>query len=157
FPVDRPGTQVAGATSTWRGVKSGTGSASQLGRTSTSLTGRPHQSFAMVPFQLVLLASIGPGFGTVSLQDAARPPDAPRPLEAHDEADAHNYLVTRLRLLKRGAAVEEIKTEIVNQIDFGKVSPRSIELLRRMMGLCDRAITNQVKVSQQLAELNARA
>ena len=39
-------------------------------------------------------------------------------LVAQREADVHNFLVMRLRFLKKGAAVEEMKSEIVNEIDF---------------------------------------
>jgi len=83
-------------------------------------------------------------------QDPARPA-AEAVLAAQRDADAHNYIAMRLRLVKRGAAVEEIKSEIVNQIDFGTLTPRSVELLRRMMTLCDKCIANQVGLGAQLA------
>lgn len=70
---------------------------------------------------------------------------------AQREADVHNFVAMRLRLIKRGAAVEEIKSEIVNQIDFGTLTPRSVEFLRRTMALCDKVITSQAAVSAQIA------
>jgi tetratricopeptide (TPR) repeat protein len=76
---------------------------------------------------------------------------------AKREADVYNYVTARLRLLKRGKAVEELKSEIVDQIDFGAIPPRSVEVLRRVMVLCDKAITAQVNLKQQLAALDAQA
>lgn len=73
------------------------------------------------------------------------------------EADVHNYLVMRLRLLKRGAAIEDLKGEVVNQIDFSTLTPRSIELLRRLLTLSDREIANQAKLGAELTDLSQKS
>jgi tetratricopeptide (TPR) repeat protein len=75
---------------------------------------------------------------------------------AQREADVYNYVSTRLRVLKRGAAVEDLKNELVNEIDFGTISPRSVNLLKRFVVLCDQAIANQASVKQQLAATDAQ-
>jgi hypothetical protein len=61
------------------------------------------------------------------------------------DADVHNYLVTRLRLLKRGTAVEELKSELVDEIDLGStwlcfrwrgVRCRTLKSTKQTLALC---------------------
>lgn len=75
---------------------------------------------------------------------------------ARREVDVCNYITTRLGLLERGAAVRELKSELVDEIDLRTLPPRSVELLKRMTLLCDKALANQADVRQPLAALDAQ-
>jgi hypothetical protein len=102
----------------------------------------------MLTICIFLLATQG-GFAA----DAQAPgqPIQDRRLAAERDADAFNYLTMRLRVLKRGSAAEELKSEIVNQIEFSALSPRAVDLLRRTMMLCDRAVAGQAKAAFEVA------
>lgn len=113
-------------------------------------------TLALMKLALLLLAFASPTLAPMPAQGSEAAQVA-GPEVAQREADVHNYLAMRLRLLKRGAATEELKAEIVNQIDFATISPRSLDLLRRLLALCDRAIANHAKLSSQVAAIENAA
>jgi tetratricopeptide (TPR) repeat protein len=106
---------------------------------------------------LAILASLP--FRSVPFGQVAAPQAAPAvqsaPNPARLEADVCNYITTRLGLLERGAALKELKSELTGEIDLRTLPPRSVEFLKRMTLLCDKALANQAQVQPQLAALDA--
>ena len=102
---------------------------------------------------LELVLALAPGFALAQGNSAQGQETVEIPLEKQRLIDACNYLAIRLRLLKTGAALEELKTEIVSQIDFTGL-PREFQgLFQETIRICDDATRRQHAVLEASAVL----
>lgn len=113
-----------------------------------------------LPCCLLLLASSQPALAQTTdvgqeqpeANDESRGPS----VQVERDVAAHNYLVTRLQLLQRGAAIGGIRAELTSELDLAGLSADSLELLRKTLELCNRAAVRDADASSRIADLEEK-